>query len=110
MEPAHKRDAMSWESMSGHFGDQEIAFIQSAPVEKLIQIMLASDPVVALRVFRELAMHEDLDRALDLADDSSIREHLAEYVYDAEVNPADGVYYNAYLKLVELLLADEQSN
>lgn len=92
---------MSWESLSGHFGNLEIARIENTPIEDLIRMMLASQPLVALRVFRELYMHGDEVRVLGLLLNASVSEHFAMYLQDDEVTAGDIAYANLFFLLIE---------
>ena len=92
---------MSWESLSGHFREGEMAIIENESVETLIGIMLHSDPIVALRVYRELVMHGDTQRGLPLVSDLNVSEHIAQYRQDAQVTGADILYANLFFMLVE---------
>ncbi len=102
-----KGNNMSWKSLTGNFSYSEIAMIESEPIEALIQIMLVSDPIVALRVFRELLMHNDETRVRALVIDPSVGNHIAKYEQDAEKTGADIVYANMFNMLVRALAKDE---
>lgn len=91
---------MAWESKTGYFDDSEIQLIETMPVEELLATVLASDSLVALRVFTELALHTDEERYMALVADQNVQSHVAEYADDPDVSKLDFAFAFLFGELI----------
>ncbi|HNQ17302.1 MAG TPA: hypothetical protein PKH60_04345 [Candidatus Woesebacteria bacterium] len=91
---------MTWEtSKTGRFGSSELKMLEEMPIEELIQAVLSSQPLVALRVFGELVLQRAQDRYLALVEDPNFKDTITGFEADADVSKADFIYEQVYLIL-----------
>lgn len=83
---------MAWEAKTRQFAEEEMAAMESMAVHHLAEVILASDPLVALRVLAELLLHDD--PRLDEVRRPEVESHWQGYVGDSGVDDRDRVYAN----------------
>ena len=83
---------MTWSSETRRFSQKEMELFQSYTVEELVLMILASDPLVALRILVELSLHDDQQRLAELVANPEINKHWQNYSFDNEASVSDGDY------------------
>ena len=92
---------MTWEtSKTGRFGSTELEMLENMPIEDLIGAVLASKPLVALRVFTELVLQRSEDRYMALVDEPNFGDKIAAYNADPQVSQSDHIYAQIYSMLL----------
>ena len=83
---------MTWESKTGQFGTAELKMLEEMPIEELIGAVLASQPLVALRVFAELVLQGARDKYMPLVYNPEFEHNIAAFNADPEVSQIDRIY------------------
>jgi len=83
---------MSWESLTRQFGTEEIGMLEGMPASVLAPSVIASGPLVGLRILAELLLHEDEERLEALLADAAVRQVWQRFHEDPFVDENDFAY------------------
>jgi|EndMetStandDraft_3_1072993.scaffolds.fasta_scaffold216185_2 hypothetical protein len=83
---------MSWESLTRQFGAEEIGMLEGMPASVLAPSVIASGPLVGLRILAELLLHEDNERLEHLLADDGVRRTWLQFHEDPFVDDHDYLY------------------